>query len=81
MASLFLKTAPIAAISILINAAALPPQSVMAQPAVQRTDLQRHDLATIRPEAVQVRIDFAPGGAFGRHSHREEIIYVLNGFA
>lgn len=52
-----------------------------AQPAgVTRTDLQRHDLSAPGREAVQVRVDLAPGVAFGRHSHPgEEIIYVLAG--
>ncbi|UPU00386.1 cupin domain-containing protein [Bradyrhizobium barranii subsp. apii] len=52
-----------------------------AQPAgVTRTDLQRHDLSAPGREAVQVRVDLAPGSAFGRHTHPgEEIIYVLTG--
>ncbi|QOG19680.1 MULTISPECIES: cupin domain-containing protein [Bradyrhizobium] len=52
-----------------------------AQPSgVTRTDLQRHDLSASGREAVQVRVDLAPGVAFGRHTHPgEEIIYVLAG--
>jgi quercetin dioxygenase-like cupin family protein len=52
-----------------------------AQPAgVTRTDLQRHDLSAPGREAIQVRVDLAPGVAFGRHTHPgEEIIYVLTG--
>jgi len=52
-----------------------------AQPAgVTRTDLQRHDLSAPGREAVQVRVDLAPGVAFGRHTHPgEEIIYLLTG--
>ncbi|MDH2340951.1 cupin domain-containing protein [Bradyrhizobium sp. SSUT77] len=52
-----------------------------AQPTgVTRTDLQRHDLSAPGREAVQVRVDLAPGVAFGRHTHPgEEIIYVLAG--
>src|SRR5258706_3786453 len=55
--------------------------SVLAQQSgIKRTELQRHDLSTPGREAVQVRIDFAPGAAFGKHSHPgEEIIYVLEG--
>ena len=51
------------------------------QPAgVTRTDLQRHDLSVAGHEAVQVRVDLAPGVAFPNHSHPgEEIIYVLAG--
>jgi quercetin dioxygenase-like cupin family protein len=61
------------------NFATLP--AAAAQPAgVTRTDLQRHDLSAPGREAVQVRVDLAPGVAFGRHSHPgEEIIYVLAG--
>ena len=52
-----------------------------AQPAgVMRTDLQRHDLSAPGREAIQVRVDLAPGVAFGDHTHPgEEIIYVLEG--
>jgi quercetin dioxygenase-like cupin family protein len=47
---------------------------------VTRTDLQRHDLSAPGREAVQVRVDLAPGVAFGRHTPPgEEIIYVLAG--
>lgn len=50
------------------------------QAGIKRTELQRHDLGTAGREAVQVRIDFAAGTAFGRHTHPgEEIIYVLEG--
>ena len=55
--------------------------TVIAQQAgVRRTALQRHDLSMQGHEVVQVRIDFSPGTAFGKHSHPgEEIIYVLKG--
>ena len=50
------------------------------QTGVTRTDLQRHDLSVPGREAVQVRVDLAPGVAFGKHTHAgEEIIYVLGG--
>jgi quercetin dioxygenase-like cupin family protein len=50
------------------------------QPGIKRTELQRHNLSTPRHETVQARIDFAPGAAFGKHTHPgEEIIYVLEG--
>ncbi len=58
----------------------------LAQPAaptpqgITRTDLQRHDLSPPGREAYQVRVGFAPGASFGRHTHPgEEIIYVLEG--
>ena len=80
MSPLFLKTARIAATAMLINAGAMPPRAAIAQTGTKRTDLQRHDLGTSGREAVQVRVDFAPGAAFGRHTHPgEEIIYVLEG--
>ena len=45
-----------------------------------RTDLQRHDLSVAGREAVQLRVDFAPGSSFPKHKHPgEEIIYVLEG--
>jgi quercetin dioxygenase-like cupin family protein len=58
---------------------ALP--TAQAQPSgVTRTDLQRHDLGVPGREAIQVRVDLAPGVAFGKHTHPgEEIIYVLEG--
>lgn len=50
------------------------------QPGIKRTDLQRHDLSVPGHEVVQVRVDFAPGVAFPKHSHPgEEIVNVLEG--
>jgi quercetin dioxygenase-like cupin family protein len=47
---------------------------------IRRTDLQRHDLSIPGREVVQVRVDFEPGAAFGKHSHPgEEIVNVLEG--
>ncbi|WPU94252.1 cupin domain-containing protein [Mucilaginibacter sabulilitoris] len=68
-------------IAIVAIAAITIPGSALAQQAgIKRTELQRHDLSTPGREAVQVRIDFAPGAAFGKHIHPgEEIIYVLEG--
>src|SRR6202041_3752824 len=66
--------------AMLINACSLAPQMAIAQTGIKRTDLQRHDLGTTGREAVQVRVDFDPGAAFGKHTHPgEEIIYVLEG--
>ncbi|MEA3059466.1 MAG: hypothetical protein QOE50_878 [Sphingomonadales bacterium] len=49
-------------------------------PGTTRTDLQRHDLSTPGWEAVQVRVDFAPGAVAPSHKHPgEEIVYVLAG--
>ncbi|HUP12067.1 MAG TPA: cupin domain-containing protein [Niastella sp.] len=42
--------------------------------------MQRHDLSTPGKEAIQVRVDIAPGVLAPNHSHPgEEIIYVLEG--
>ena len=80
MTNPFLKIARIAATTMLINASALPPQAAMAESGITRTDLQRHDLGAAGYETFQVRVDFAPGAAFGKHTHPgEEIIYVLEG--
>jgi quercetin dioxygenase-like cupin family protein len=80
MSNTLLKTARIAATAMLIAASPLAPQTAIAQTGIKRTDLQRHDLGTSGREAVQVRVDFEPGAAFGRHTHPgEEIIYVLEG--
>ena len=50
------------------------------QTGIKRTDLLRNDLSVPGREAIQVRVDFAKGAAFGRHSHPgEEIAYVLEG--
>jgi len=50
------------------------------QAGLKRTDLQQHDLSAPGREAVQVRVDFAPGAVAARHMHPgEEIIYVLEG--
>jgi quercetin dioxygenase-like cupin family protein len=50
------------------------------QPGITRTDVVRHDLDVPGRELIQVRVDFAQGAAFGRHSHPgAEIAYVLEG--
>ncbi|MCP3382554.1 MULTISPECIES: cupin domain-containing protein [unclassified Bradyrhizobium] len=81
MTNSFLRTVRVLASAAVLatNLVTLP--AAAAQPAgVTRTDLQRHDLSAPGREAVQVRVDLAPGVAFGRHSHPgEEIIYVLAG--
>ncbi len=80
MSRTLLKTGRIAATAMLIAASVLAPQATLAQAGTKRTDLQRHDLGTTGREAVQVRVDFDPGAAFGKHAHPgEEIIYVLEG--
>lgn len=42
--------------------------------------MQRHDLSIPGREAIQARVDFAPGVTVARHSHPgEEIVYVIEG--
>lgn len=50
------------------------------QTGVSRAHLQRNDISVPGREAIQVRVDFAKGGAFPRHRHPgEELVYVLKG--
>ena len=76
-----MKTTRIITVAALITASGLALHVARAQqPGIKRTDLQRHDLSVPGREVVQVRVDFAPGVAFGKHSHPgEEIVYVLEG--
>jgi len=76
-----MKTTRIMAVVALIAGSGLAMHAASAQqPGVKRTDLQRHDLSAPGREVVQVRVELAPGVAFGRHWHPgEEIIYVLEG--
>jgi quercetin dioxygenase-like cupin family protein len=70
--------AAIAALTVTGSGAPLPAQPRPA--GTTRTDLQRHDLSIAGREAVQLRVEFAPGASFPRHTHPgEEIIYVLTG--
>jgi quercetin dioxygenase-like cupin family protein len=73
------RTMALAAL-ILGSSLALPAAQAQQPQGITRTDLQRHDLSAPGREAVQVRVDLAPGVAFGKHTHPgEEIIYVLAG--
>ena len=76
-----MKTARTMTLAVLIVGSGLVLNLAQAQqPGIKRTDLQRHDLSVPGREAVQVRVDLAPGVAFGKHTHPgEEIIYVLEG--
>ena len=81
MSNHLMKTIRVAATAALLAGSVLALPAAQAQPSeIKRTDLQRHDLSTPGHEAVQVRVDLAPGVAFGKHTHPgEEIIYVLEG--
>ena len=76
-----MKTTRITALAVLIVVTSLALHAARAQqPGIKRTDLQRHDLSAPGREAVQVRVEFAPGVSFPKHTHPgEEIIYVLEG--
>ena len=76
-----MRTIRIMAVAVLIVGSGLALYAARAQqPGIKRTDLQRHDLSVPGREVIQVRVDIAPGVAFGRHSHPgEEIVYVLEG--
>ena len=76
-----MTTTRIVAVVTLIVGSGLALLGTPAQQAgIKRTDLQRHDLGVPGREVIQVRVEFAPGAAFGRHTHPgEEIVYVLEG--
>ena len=63
------------------TANAVPAPAAPARPpAIARTDLQRHDLSIAGHEAIQTRVDFAPGAIAPRHRHPgEEIVFILRG--
>ena len=67
-------------IAVLVGSGMTLQVATAQQNGVTRTDLQRHDLSIPGREAIQVRVDLAPGAVAPRHSHPgEEIIYVLEG--
>src|SRR2546423_12530815 len=66
----------IAAATLLAGATLLLAQ----QPGFTRKLLQDHDLSAGERHAVQVLVEFIPGGAVGKHTHPgEELGYVLEG--
>jgi quercetin dioxygenase-like cupin family protein len=49
-------------------------------PAIQRTVVTRKDVSVPGREAVVARVEIAPGGFAGRHTHPgDEISYILEG--
>jgi quercetin dioxygenase-like cupin family protein len=74
------RTQRIAAAAVILGASLAAHVARAQQSGITRTDLQQHDLSIPGREVVQVRVDFIPGVAFGRHTHPgEEIVYVLEG--
>ena len=75
-----MKATRIIAVAVLIIGSGLALHVTQAQPGIMRTDVLRDDLGVPGREVIQVRVDFAPGVAFGNHSHPgAEIAYVLEG--
>jgi len=75
-----MKTTRSIAAALLIFTSALTVHVAQAQTGITRTDVQRSDLGVSGREVIQVRVDLAPGVAFGRHSHPgAEVAYVLEG--
>ena len=76
-----MKTPRIIAVAVLVVASSLAVHVALSQQqGIKRTDLQRHDLSVAGREVIQVRVELAPGVAFGKHTHPgEEVIYMLEG--
>ena len=76
-----MKTTGIFAATVLIVGCGLALHVAQAQaPGITRTELLRHDVGIRGREAIQVRVDFDPGAASGKHAHPgEELAYVLQG--
>jgi quercetin dioxygenase-like cupin family protein len=76
-----MKAIPTTAAAVLIAATIIALTASQAQQlGTARVDLQRRDLSIPGREAIQVRVDLAPGPVAGRHSQPgEELIYVLQG--
>ena len=75
-----MTTTRILAAALIVGSGLALPVTPAQQAGIKRTDLQRHDLGVPGREVVQVRVELAPGVAFGKHTHPgEEIIYMLEG--
>src|SRR6059058_1656041 len=67
-------------LSLALALAALTAALYAQQPGFTRKMLQDHDLSVSDRHAVQVLVDFVPGGAVGKHTHPgEELGYVVEG--
>ena len=71
----------VTAVAALIVGGGLALPVARSQPSgIGRTDVLKRDLGVPGREVIQVRVDFAPGAAFGDHSHPGvEVAYVLEG--
>lgn len=64
----------------LITPVAAGSLALASPPEIRRTEIVRHDIGASGREAIQVRVEFAPGARFPQHTHPgEEIAYVLEG--
>jgi quercetin dioxygenase-like cupin family protein len=81
MTNMLITTTRLLARAALVAVNLLTIPAAQAQPeSITRTVLQRHDLSVGGREAIQVRVELAPGVTFPSHTHPgEEIIYVLTG--
>jgi len=76
-----MKTIMVTAAAAIVIGSGFAFQATQAQPSgITRADIVRQDLGVAGREFIQVRVDFAPGAAFGRHTHPGvEVAYVLEG--
>ena len=71
---------PVATSTLALFAVGAAALATSAPVGLTRTDLQRHDLSIVGREAIQTRVEFAPGAVAPWHSHPgEELIYVPEG--
>jgi quercetin dioxygenase-like cupin family protein len=72
-----MKTARIVLLAAFIATSGSP---LWAQPALIRTELQRHGISIPGHEVIQVLVGFPTGSVAAKHTHPgEEIIYVTEG--
>ena len=75
-----MKSIRLLAGAMLLAVGGLTLHATQAQSGIKRTDVLQQDLGLPGQEVIQVRVDFAPGVAFGYHSHPgAEVAYVLEG--
>lgn len=74
------RTSILAAAALVVGSGLTLGPAQAQQTGIGRTETLRHDLGNSGREVVQVRVDFAPGASFPKHTHPgEEIAYVLEG--
>jgi quercetin dioxygenase-like cupin family protein len=75
-----MRTIMIMAAGALVIAGTMQLTRANAEQPIQRTDLVQNDIDVPGHEAIQVRVDFAPGASAPKHNHPgEEIAYVIEG--